>query len=97
MFAALGDPARQRLLELLGTAGEATATTLAGPLGMSRQAVAKHLAVLQAAGLVESSRVGKQVLFSVRPEPLDRAAAWLADAAKLWDIRLAAIKRAAER
>ena len=97
IFAALGDPARQHLLELLGTAGEATATTLAGPLGMTRQAVAKHLAVLQAVGLVESNRAGKQVLFSIRPEPLDQAAAWLADTATLWDTRLAALKRAAER
>jgi DNA-binding transcriptional ArsR family regulator len=96
-FAALGDPARQHLMELLGTAGEATATTLAEPLGMTRQAVAKHLDVLKAAGLVESRRSGKQVLFSVKREPLDQAAAWLADAARLWDTQLAALKRAAER
>ena len=97
IFAALGDPARQRLLELLGTAGEATATTLAEPLGMTRQAVAKHLEVLKASGLVESRRSGKQVLFSVRREPLDQTAAWLASAAQMWDTQLAAIKRAAEQ
>ncbi|WP_307857031.1 ArsR/SmtB family transcription factor [Pseudarthrobacter albicanus] len=97
IFAALGDPARQRLLELLGIAGAATATTLAEPLGVTRQAVAKHLEVLKAAGLVESKRSGKQVLYSVRREPLDQTAAWLASAAKLWDTRLAAIKRAAEQ
>jgi DNA-binding transcriptional ArsR family regulator len=63
---------------------------------VSRQAVVKHLQVLEAAGLVQAARAGREVLYSVRPEPLDASARWLAELSAAWDRRLAAIKRAAE-
>jgi DNA-binding transcriptional ArsR family regulator len=58
VLVALADPTRRRLLDLLADQGEGTATTLAERLPVSRQAVVKHLAVLDAAGLVAGSRVG---------------------------------------
>lgn len=96
LWAAVADPTRRRLLDALLARGEATATTLAGDLPVTRQAVAKHLSVLERAGLVDSRRVGREVRYAVRPERLDAASEWLAQVAAEWDERLGAIKRLAE-
>lgn len=96
VLAALADPTRRQLLDLLAALGEVTATTLAERLPVSRQAVVKHLAVLDAAGLVSGSRVGREVRYTVRPATLDATARWMAALAADWDRRLANIKRVAE-
>lgn len=96
VLAALADPTRRQLLDLLSALGQATATTLAPGLAISRQAVVKHLAVLDTAGLVDSTKVGREVRYAVRPEALDATARWMAALAADWDRRLAKIKRAAE-
>ncbi|HZC99256.1 MAG TPA: metalloregulator ArsR/SmtB family transcription factor [Actinomycetes bacterium] len=96
MFVALADPTRRRLLDVLAARGEASATALAARLPVSRQAIVKHLAVLDRAGLVQGSRRGREVRYTVRPERLDATARWLASLAAEWDARLAAIKRLAE-
>jgi DNA-binding transcriptional ArsR family regulator len=96
VFAALGDPNRQRLLELLAARGRASATSLASAVAVTRQAVDKHLRVLERAGLVSSTRAGREVLYAVRRDELDRSAAWLSEVSANWDRRLAAVKAAAE-
>ncbi|HEX5781505.1 MAG TPA: metalloregulator ArsR/SmtB family transcription factor [Solirubrobacteraceae bacterium] len=96
IFAALADPTRWRVLTLLAERGEATATTLAGDLPVSRVAVIKHLTVLDRAGLVESRRQGREVRYTVRPDRLTATARQLNAIAGEWDARLAAIKRLAE-
>ncbi|MEJ8660826.1 MULTISPECIES: metalloregulator ArsR/SmtB family transcription factor [Streptomyces] len=96
VLGALADPTRRQLLDLLAAQGEATATTLAERLPISRQAVVKHLAVLDAAGLVSGGRVGREVRYAVRPAALDTTARWMASLAADWDRRLANIKRVAE-
>ncbi|AKH82176.1 ArsR family transcriptional regulator [Streptomyces sp. CNQ-509] len=96
VLAALADPTRRQMLDLLSARGQATATTLAGGLPISRQAVVKHLAVLDAAGLVGSVKVGREVRYAVRSEALDATARWMAALASDWDRRLARIKRIAE-
>ncbi|WP_239103938.1 ArsR/SmtB family transcription factor [Microbispora corallina] len=96
VLAALADPTRRHLLDLLSEHGQATATTLAVGLPVSRQAVVKHLAVLDAAGLVDSTKVGREVRYSVRSAALDATARWMAALAAEWDRRLARIKRIAE-
>jgi DNA-binding transcriptional ArsR family regulator len=96
LWAAIAEPARRRLLDLLLARGEATATMLAAELPISRQAVVKHLAVLDRARLVEGRRLGREVRYSVRPERLDTASRRLAEVAAGWDARLATIKRLAE-
>jgi DNA-binding transcriptional ArsR family regulator len=95
VLVALADPTRRRLLDLLAE-GAATATTLAEQLPVSRQAIVKHLAVLDAAGLVVGSRVGREVRYSLQPAGLDATTRWMSSLAADWDRRLAAIKRAAE-
>lgn len=97
VLVALADPTRRQLLDVLAAQGEATATTLAERLPVTRQAVVKHLGVLDAAGLVSGSRVGREVRYAVRPAALDTAARWMAALATDWDRRLATIKRAAEQ
>ena len=96
LWAAVADPTRRRLLDALLAQGDATATTLARELPVTRQAVAKHLAVLDRVGLVEGGRQGREVHYAVRPERLDLAARSLARVASQWDQRLLAIKRIAE-
>jgi DNA-binding transcriptional ArsR family regulator len=96
LWAAVADPTRRRLLDVLLAEGEATATTLAAELPVTRQAIAKQLAVLDRAGLVESRRRGREVRYAVRPERLDAATQSMAKVAEQWDQRLAEIKRLAE-
>jgi ArsR family transcriptional regulator, cadmium/lead-responsive transcriptional repressor len=96
LWSAVADPTRRRVLDALLAHGEATATTLADELPVTRQAVAKHLAVLERAGLVESRRLGREVRYAVRPERLDAASDWLVRVAAEWDQRLRTIKRLAE-
>ena len=96
LWSAVADPTRRRLLDALLARGEATATTLTSDLPVTRQAIAKHLAVLDRAGLVEGRRSGREVRYSVRPERLDDATQRMARVAAEWDARLAAIKRIAE-
>ncbi|MEV8398109.1 ArsR/SmtB family transcription factor [Streptomyces niveus] len=96
VFVALADPTRRKLLDLLAAQGEVTATTLAEDLPVSRQAVVKHLTVLDAAGLVSGRRAGREVRYAVRPAALDATARWMATLAADWDRRLANVKRIAE-
>jgi DNA-binding transcriptional ArsR family regulator len=96
LWAAVADPTRRRLLDVLLARGEASATTLAAELPVTRQGIAKHLAVLDRAGLVEARRQGREVLYSVRPVELDAATRSMAQVAAEWDARLHTIKRLAE-
>ena len=96
LWSAIGDPSRCLVLDLLVSHGAVSASWLAGRVPFTRQAVAKHLAVLERAGLVSRRKHGREVLYQVEPEPLDRAARAMADLAAQWDRRLAAIKRLAE-
>jgi DNA-binding transcriptional ArsR family regulator len=88
VFAALADPRRRELLELLGRTPGCSASSLAARLPVSRQAVAQHLAVLEDSCLVSRCRAGREVLFSVRPEGLAAIAEWLTGRAALWRDRL---------
>lgn len=96
VFAALADGTRQRILEQLAIQGRASATALSPALEVTRQAVQKHLRVLQEAGLVESARDGRAVVYVVRSDELTRSANWLHDLATGWERRLARVKAAAE-
>lgn len=96
LWSAVADPTRRRVIEALLDRVEATATVLADKLPVTRQAVAKQLAVLDRAGLVEGRRRGREMRYAIRPQRLDAATRSLAQVAAEWDARLAAIKRIAE-
>ena len=93
---ALADPTRRQLLNLIASRGQATATTLAAMVTISRQAVVKHLTVLNGAGLVASDRVGREVRYTVCPHQLSSTAEWMANLAADWDKRLEWVKHTAE-
>jgi ArsR family transcriptional regulator, cadmium/lead-responsive transcriptional repressor len=96
LWSAIGDPSRRQVLDLLVSNGEASASWLAGRVPFSRQAVSKHLAVLEGAGLVSRRKEGREVLFQVEADRLDQATRAMADLAAQWDRRLGMIKRLAE-
>lgn len=87
VFDALADPTRRHLVESLARR-EASATELAADLPVTRQAVAKHLSALRAAGLVDSRRSGRETLYKLDPAPLDDAVAWIGRIGGEWDERL---------
>ncbi len=97
LWSAIGDPTRRRLLDLLLADGGGTATSLSEHLPVTRQAVAKHLAVLDRVGLVHGAASGRERRYRVDDAQLARAAQQLASVGSQWDGRLRRIARIAER
>ncbi len=93
VFAALADGNRRALLELLSERGEATATELARELPVTRQAVAKHLVTLEAAGLVTRRHEGRETRYRVMRAPLLDASAWIEATGTRWEARLQELER----
>jgi ArsR family transcriptional regulator, cadmium/lead-responsive transcriptional repressor len=96
LWSAIGDPSRRQVLDLLVSNGEVSASWLAGRVPFSRQAVSKHLVVLERAGLVSRRKQGREVLYQVRAGRLDQAVRAMAQLAAQWDRWLGTIKRLAE-
>jgi DNA-binding transcriptional ArsR family regulator len=96
VFAALGDETRWSILSALGD-GDASASALAGRLPVTRQAIAKHLLLLQQVGLVEPVRVGRELRYRVIGSQLNATAQRLDAIGTEWDRRLATIRQIAER
>ena len=96
LWSAVGDPTRRRMLDLLLAEGASTATTLSEQLPVTRQAVSKHLVVLDRVGLVSITPAGRERRYQVDEAQLARAVAQLADVGAAWDARLRRIKRIAE-
>lgn len=92
MFAALADPTRRRILQAVSERGPVTATALTADIPVSRQAIARHLSLLQEAGLVQGDRAGRETRFTARPQPLDDLAAWAAATGQRWEHRLARLR-----
>ena len=83
-FAALADPTRRVILERLSS-GEATPGELARPLRISWPAVARHLRVLERAGLLQRRGNGRNHLLTLEPEPIKQADAWIATYRRFWE------------
>ena len=96
LWAAIAEPSRRRVLDLLVRHGTATASALAAEVPFTRQAVIKHLLVLEEAGLVVRERHGREVRFHPDPSRLDDAARTMNLVARQWERRLGAIKKLAE-
>ncbi len=96
LWAAIADPSRRRVLDLLVQRGEASASWLAGQVPFTRQAVSKHLVVLEQVGLITRRKQGREVLYQVDAARLDQAARAMSEVARQWDRRLESIKRLAE-
>ena len=94
VFGALADPTRRAILAALASAGPATATDLAGRLPVTRQGIAKHLALLADAGLVIAEPgERRRVRYRLRSAPMQVAQQFLAALARDWDGPLGALKQ----
>jgi DNA-binding transcriptional ArsR family regulator len=92
VFAALADPTRRQVVHALSRGPDLTASRLAGELPMTRQAVSKHLAALDRAGLVDRRREGRETRYTLTPAPLADAMDWMTDVGARWDERLARLQ-----
>lgn len=90
------DPTRRQIVNVLLELGEASATTVADHVPVTRQAVMKHLGVLRRSGVVLERRRGREVRFRICPDVLDDAAQRLAGLAAEWERRLAMIAEESE-
>jgi DNA-binding transcriptional ArsR family regulator len=97
VFAALADPTRREIAKLLSDRGPSTATELAACLPITRQAVTKHLVALAEAGVVRSSRQGRETRYRLTPRPFEAAALWMAALGARWDERLESLRGLLER
>ena len=96
LWSAIADPSRRQVLDLLVDGGEASASALAGLVPFTRQAVSKHLVVLERSGLISRRKQGREVLYRVEADRLDDAANAMAELARQWDRRLDRIKSLSE-
>ena len=92
VFAALADPTRRQVVQMLAPGTTVTASALARDLPITRQAVAKHLTALGQAGLVACERRGREAHYRLTPGPLTEAAGWMAAVGGQWDDRLQALR-----
>ena len=95
VFQAIADPTRRKLLELLA-GKELSISTISSHFTMSRTAVTKHLHVLESAGLVNSRKVGREKLYCLETEPLQKLQTWLAFYEQFWDNKLSKLKKVVE-
>jgi ArsR family transcriptional regulator, cadmium/lead-responsive transcriptional repressor len=93
VFGALADPTRREVMRSLAERPGLTASSLAGELPMTRQAVSKHLHALSGAGLVQARREGRETRYTITPAPLADAMQWMTEVGAEWDERLARLAR----
>jgi DNA-binding transcriptional ArsR family regulator len=97
VFAALGDKTRLALVAHLCSGEPASISRLADDSKLTRQAITKHLGVLERAGIVRSAYSGRERLFRFEPEPLNELQQYLTSVSKQWDQTLARLKSHVER
>jgi DNA-binding transcriptional ArsR family regulator len=96
LFAALGDTTRLRLLERLAGGDSRSIRQLGADATISRQALTKHLRVLEQAGLIRATRYGREVRFAIEGRVLAEAQRFLATVERQWDDALNRLKRHVE-
>jgi DNA-binding transcriptional ArsR family regulator len=92
VFAALGDETRLQLLAKLGKGRGRSIAELTQDTALTRQAVTKHLRVLERVRLVHARRAGRESVFSLDPKPIDELAMYLETVSRQWDAALARLK-----
>lgn len=96
VFFALGDGTRLSVVRRLGAGGALSATALSGGARVTRQAIVKHLRVLEGAGLVTRRRRGREVLYALEAGRLDEARAFLEGVSAGWDRAIERLRRMVE-
>ncbi|PWJ74465.1 ArsR family transcriptional regulator [Pseudaminobacter salicylatoxidans] len=92
IFAALGDPTRLSLLTRLSDGQSRSIASLSVDTRLTRQAITKHLHVLESAGLVTSSRIGRESRFAFQPDAVAEAKAYLDTVSRQWDDALSRLR-----
>jgi DNA-binding transcriptional ArsR family regulator len=92
IFFALADDTRREVIVSLSRSGPATVTELAARLPVTRQAIAKHLAALDEAGLISAAQDGRRRRYQLTPGPLADAMSWMAEVGTEWEERLQALR-----
>jgi DNA-binding transcriptional ArsR family regulator len=92
IFAALGDQTRLSLIHRLSDGRPRSIASLSADTAITRQAVTKHLNVLEEVGLVASSRIGRESRYSFRPETIEEIRAYLDEVSRQWDDALGRLK-----
>lgn len=96
LFFALGDPTRLSVIKKLGAGGALSATALSDGANVTRQAIAKHLQVLEGVGLVSHEKRGREVLYALETRRLDDARAFLDNVSAAWDRALDRLRKIVE-
>jgi DNA-binding transcriptional ArsR family regulator len=96
VFFALGDGTRLSVVKKLSAGGALSATTLAGDANVTRQAIVKHLQVLEGAGLVTHEKHGREVLYALEARRLDDARSFLEGISAGWDRAIERLRRLVE-
>ncbi|SRR5579871_6811805 len=97
VFVALGDATRLSLIDRLSTGSPQSISRLAEGSTLTRQAITKHLHVLEGVGVVRSVRAGRENLFAFRPEPLRELRSYLDEVSEQWDDALGRLKSFVEK
>ena len=97
LFAALGEPTRLSLVDRLRDGSEQSIAVMASRLPISRQALTKHLKVLEAAGIAHSRRLGRETVYRIDPAGLIAAEQWIAEVSEQWDGAFDRLKTHLER
>ena len=93
VFSALADPTRRAVLRAVAQTGHVTATQLSAQFPVSRQAVTKHLVALSDAGLLRTSRQGRELFYELTAAPLGDAVDWITGVGADWDDRLKSLSQ----
>ena len=88
VFAALGDQTRMNIIAQLSTGYAQSISQLSSSTPLTRQAITKHLKVLETAGLISKQRIGRETRFELEPERLQHAQSYLAELTAQWDGKL---------
>jgi DNA-binding transcriptional ArsR family regulator len=96
-FSALGDPQRLALVDALAIGGERSISELGAGATISRQALTKHLRILEQVGLVRATRYGREVRFRIEHAAVEEAGQFLALVTRQWDDALSRLKEQVER
>jgi DNA-binding transcriptional ArsR family regulator len=97
LFAALGDGTRLEIVAKLADGSQQSITQLTAGADVTRQAITKHLRVLESAGIVQSAKSGRETLFALQPRSLEEAQRALAAVSEQWDAALARLKDFVEK
>ncbi len=96
IFAALGDETRLRIVSRLSAGEPVSISRLSAGEPVTRQAITKHLRVLESAGLIAGERRGREQVWSLRPERVSDARAWLEEISASWDMRIERLRAMVE-